>query len=160
MIVYCWAWGLPLSVVNVYSLTPLEKTNLSFWSSWQLQIASWLEVEPYVRFLLSEIGPHVAWTWTGSVLLPQSYRDHICLSPDVSGRHYFLRVIPSGSSVFLPSYLHRSLSPKGRSLMKTFLLVLSVLKSLTLNTLSSCESLFVTTERGSFSGWARPYLWV
>lgn len=55
-------------------------------------------------------------------------------------------------SMFLPP-LPEFPKPKGRDLMETFLSGLSILKSLTLYTLSSSGSpyLFPSTEGGSFS---------
>ena len=39
--IYCWAWGLPLNVVNILSETPMENINFSFASCHQM-IAPWL----------------------------------------------------------------------------------------------------------------------
>ena len=131
-----------------------EKTNFSFWSGWQSQITSWLE---------------------GGTLCPLSLpRDRATSSLNMDRPcpccHSFLEIIYAsvlmcledilslGSSSPLTLFLHRCLSSKGRRLLKTFLLVVRVLNSLTLSTLCSCESVYQSpsTGRGGFFGWARP----
>ena len=142
-----------------------EKTNFSFWSGWQLQITSWLE---------------------GGTPCPLSLpRDRATSSLNMDRPcpccHSFLAIIYAsvlmcledilslGSSSPLTLFLHMCLSSKGRRLLKTFLLVLRVLKSRTLSTLCSCEPVYQlplcscesvyqspSTGRGSFFGWARP----
>lgn len=56
MVIYFWAWVLPLSVGNIPNETHLEKTNFSFASRCQLEIASWLEIGAGVHFSLSASG--------------------------------------------------------------------------------------------------------
>ena len=59
--VYCRAWNLPWSVV-IPCETPLEKTNYSFVSNYQLEIDSWLDTRACVCFPISVLGSHLAWT--------------------------------------------------------------------------------------------------
>lgn len=47
-----WVWGLPWSVVHMPSETRLEKIDFLPASGYQLQMASWLGVEPHVHFSL------------------------------------------------------------------------------------------------------------
>jgi hypothetical protein len=57
--VYCRAWNLPWSVV-IPCETPLEKTNYSFVSNYQLEIDSWLDTRACVCFPISVLGSHLA----------------------------------------------------------------------------------------------------
>lgn len=63
--IYFWAWGLPLAVVCTTSETLLEKTNFSFASGYELEIASVLEYEVLSISHLG-IGTPSAHTLTGS----------------------------------------------------------------------------------------------
>ena len=52
-------------MVDVQSEKSLEKTGFPFASEYQLHIASWLGVGPFVHFPLLVLEPHVARTCTG-----------------------------------------------------------------------------------------------
>lgn len=60
---YCWACGLPLSLVYIPSETPLQKIYFCFASWCQLQMASWLGLRACVYFPSR---------WWHSGLLPKS----------------------------------------------------------------------------------------
>lgn len=105
--IYCWAWGLSLSMVNIPSETMLVKINFSFTSKRQLQIASWLGMEG----MSTSQFQHWDCIWIEPVqvscLLPQAPRVHMCISSDVSRRHFLrlfhptplLGVLPRGLGV-------------------------------------------------------------
>lgn len=50
---YYWTWHLPCIVNNIAGDTPLVKTEFSFASCYQSEMASWLRVGLSVYFLLS-----------------------------------------------------------------------------------------------------------
>lgn len=51
LVIYYWAWDLPLSMVCIASKILLEKNKFSFASGNQLEIDSGLGIEAYVQFL-------------------------------------------------------------------------------------------------------------
>lgn len=117
-----------------------RKVIFSFVSLCQLQIAFWLRVGAYVHFPPPHVQPVQA-LW----MFPQSLQSK-CVSPVVSGRPSFLRVIHHPSDSYFITLLlplpPGSLSAESRDLMETSHLRLNVPKSVPVCTQSSCGSLY------------------
>lgn len=81
--VNCWAWDLAIRLVCILSETPLEKTNFSFVSNYQLDIASVLRMEAYVYFFYLNFNPMCLCPLKALLMLPQSLWFHVCKSHDM-----------------------------------------------------------------------------
>ena len=126
-----WAWNLALSVVNIPSKTPLEKTNVFFIFCKQISILGY-------GWQPMSTSPSRSWTPSGlNLCVPctccQVLLVDICIIP-------------------LPPLLHSSLIPETKDLIKTFHLGLSIPKSLTFCTLSSYVYQFHLCKRMLFLG--------
>lgn len=55
-----WPWGQLISVVNIFSKTSFDKSNIPFAYRNKFLSASWLTVEANVHFPYSAMGPHLA----------------------------------------------------------------------------------------------------
>lgn len=81
VLVILWPWDLSWSVVNISSGTPLETTNFSYVSGYQLQIASWLGVGVQVYFSLLVLGTlSLAWTLCVTCVCSYCLCEFLCAS--------------------------------------------------------------------------------
>lgn len=124
----CWA---SLELVCILSKTPLEKIIiLPFVSGCQLEIESDLGIWSCVHFSSQHWCP----MWLGTVhvlrVLPRSLWVHLSVSPIVFRRPSFPSCLPS--PIALTIFLFCFLSPKGRDLIETSYLRMSVSVSLSL----------------------------
>lgn len=112
----CWPftarhWGLPLRVLRFPSGTPLGKTNFSFASGCQLEIASWLgkspcPVPPLSLGMPSSLNLRKSFVHAATVSVSALYCVLLCLEDMVFLVHpFFLPLI-----LFLPPIVHISLS--------------------------------------------------
>lgn len=123
----------------IHSVTiPFKKTDFPSLSSYQGQIASWLEWD------LVPIFPSPCWDFAWLELL---HADTISQSSYVQQLHRTWKMFPWSHSpplvltIFLPPLLHRSPILEVRNVLKTSHLELTAPKSLTFCTLSCCEFL-------------------
>ena len=153
LVIYFWAWGLPLSVVCFPSETLLEKTKFSFGSTCKLEIVSWLGMGHMSTSTTSHPG---SGSPSGLDLLLPSLRVHLCISSVASWRHCFPGIFhpapPPGfyNLLLLPQSFLR---PEWRDLLKTSHLGLDIPRSHTPCTLSGCGSqhLLPSSATGRFS---------
>lgn len=105
------AWGLPWSVVDISSVTPLEQTDFHNPTRYQLQITSWVELGLCVHFPFSILGCGLVWTCTS---LPRAVTDcwvHMGISLVVPGCRWLVPLLPLLSfspSLFYSFYLYLS----------------------------------------------------
>lgn len=133
-----------LKCAVVPSVAPLEKTDFPLSISFQLQVASWLGVGPYIH------SPFLYWNFCVVSIVCTGLMCSITISVSLHMYQfcYVWKVVfpwhhpPSiALIIFLPPLCHRSLTLEGRGLIKTSHLGLSAPNSLTLCTLSGCGSL-------------------
>lgn len=86
--VYCWAWGMSLSMIYISSEISLEKTSSFFESSWQLEKTFRLGMWAHVHFPFSVLGLHLDKTVQALYMMPHSLWVHMCVNPDVLGRQF------------------------------------------------------------------------
>ena len=124
MVIYCWAWGLPLCVICVSSVAPLEKL-----------VFPWEQLSTGGRFLVTSPSKHWAPSGLNLCRLPVFYHCHgefILFQSCETVRHCFPGVIHPlwlSQSFYLLFRMHRSLTPEGRDLIETSQLEISVSKS-------------------------------
>ena len=87
--------GLTWGMVDMYSHTPLGKSDFPFAIRNELQITSWLGLGLCVHFPFSVLGPHQTWTCATSFVWYHS----LCglLGPVMSWRQFTYIPTPSGS---------------------------------------------------------------
>lgn len=107
---------LPLSAANIPSDIPLEKTNFSFASRRQLQMAFWLKEGAYVCLRL-----HKTWTCAGPAYAATVFVSSCVHQARCVWKLLFLCSHPSSLAfiISLPPFPHRSLSFERRSLLRT-----------------------------------------
>lgn len=135
----CWAWDLYLSVVYIPSEIPLEKMDFSFAISYQLKTASWLGMRAHVYFLSYPPSAETLCIlpWFLSYYISQSCSVYKTLSP-------WCHLFPLTLTIFLPPLPNNCPGSEEKGLVKTPILGLSVLKSITLYTVQLWVSLIVT----------------
>lgn len=110
------------------SETPLEKTDLSLPSGYQLEIASGFRMGVYVHFPSQHWAPIWVFLCRSCVCC---HAEFMCASPAVFRVPYFLVFFPNSLAltIFLPLRLQGSLCPRVRYLMETAHLGPSIIKS-------------------------------
>ena len=98
-------------MINIPTETPLDKTNFSFASRWQLQIP-FLGIRAQVHFPFSMLGPHLTWTCVGPCLLPVHLWVNMCIGPAESQRHYFDKSIVKTLSLLQVFWLRFTYLPE------------------------------------------------
>lgn len=134
---HSWAWGLPWTVVNISSVTSLQKTDFSSPGDYQLMIVFWLGGGNSVLSLLGAwILPCICSVLPAMI----SVSSHIpcCIWKTLLPSRYAPPLPPLDLAVFSPSVPCRSTSFEGKGIIiKTSYLKLRIAKSFIL-CISTC----------------------